>query len=347
MRRILVTGGAGFIGSALIRHLMINTSATVLNIDKLTYAGNLSSLTSITSKQSNYIHRYQFLQADIADTSTITKAIIDFKPDAIMNLAAESHVDRSINSPSDFIDTNIKGTFVLLEAALSYWSSLTKIQQQSFRFHHISTDEVYGSLGSEGLFNEQTPYDPRSPYSASKAASDHLVKAWFYTYGLPIVITNCTNNYGPYQFPEKLIPLVILNALYEKPLPIYGRGDNVRDWLYVDDHVEALMLVVVSGQPGETYSIGGNQEKTNLQVVEAICAQLDDLQPRANCRPYNELISYVDDRLGHDKRYAIDATKIKTHLNWQPKESFESGLNKTLHWYLESAWWWKPLLSKQ
>lgn len=347
MRRILVTGGAGFIGSALIRHLMINTSATVLNIDKLTYAGNPSSLISITSKQSHYIDRYQFLQADIADKPTITKAIIDFEPDAIMNLAAESHVDRSINSPSDFINTNIKGTFVLLEAALSYWSSLSKIQQQSFRFHHISTDEVYGSLGSEGLFNEQAPYDPRSPYSASKAASDHLVKAWFYTYGLPIVITNCTNNYGPYQFPEKLIPLVILNALHEKPLPLYGNGDNVRDWLYVDDHVEALTLVVFSGQPGETYSIGGDQEKTNLQVVEAVCTQLDDLQPRANHRPYNELISYVDDRLGHDKRYAIDATKIKTHLNWQPKESFESGLNKTLHWYLESAWWWKPLLSKQ
>lgn len=341
MNRVLVTGGAGFIGSAVIRFLISNTSTSVLNVDKLTYAGNLSSLESVKDNP-----RYQFLQADIADGAAMHKAFNDFKPDAIMNLAAESHVDRSIDSPSDFIDTNIKGTFTLLQVALEYWQSLGAEEKTAFRFHHISTDEVYGSLGDTGLFTEQTSYDPRSPYSASKAASDHLVKAWFHTYGLPVIVTNCSNNYGPYHFPEKLIPLVILNALGEKPLPIYGKGDNVRDWLYVDDHAEALVLAVSQGECGETYNIGGNNERTNLQVVETICEQLDQLKPRSNGKSYSDLIEYVEDRLGHDKRYAIDATKIQSQLAWQPKESFDTGIQKTVLWYLDNAWWWSPIQSK-
>ena len=341
MNRVLVTGGAGFIGSAVIRFLIANTSASVLNVDKLTYAGNLSSLQSVNDNP-----RYQFLQADIADMAAMHRAINDFKPDAIMNLAAESHVDRSIDSPSAFIDTNIKGTFTLLQVALEYWQSLGAVDKSAFRFHHISTDEVYGSLGETGLFTEQTAYDPRSPYSASKAASDHLVKAWFHTYELPVIVTNCSNNYGPYHFPEKLIPLVILNALDEKPLPIYGKGDNVRDWLYVDDHAEALVLAVSQGKCGETYNIGGNNERTNLQVVETICRQLDQLKPRSNGQSYSGLIEYVEDRLGHDKRYAIDATKIQSQLAWQPKENFDSGIQKTVIWYLENAWWWAPIRSE-
>ena len=346
MQRVIVTGGAGFIGSALIRYLMAHTTVAVLNIDKLTYAGNLSSLNDITEHGSAALkNRYQFLQADIADTKAMATAINDFKPDVIMNLAAESHVDRSIDSPSAFIDTNIKGTFTLLQVALEYWQSLAVDPKQAFRFHHISTDEVYGSLGAEGLFTEQAPYDPRSPYSASKAASDHLVKAWFHTYDFPVVVTNCSNNYGPYHFPEKLIPLVILNALEEKPLPIYGKGDNIRDWLYVDDHAEALVLAVTKGQCGETYNIGGNNERTNLQVVKAICAQLDQRKPRANGESYARLISYVDDRLGHDKRYAIDASKITSELAWQPKEDFETGIAKTVDWYLANDWWWQPIRS--
>jgi dTDP-glucose 4,6-dehydratase len=351
VNRVLVTGGAGFIGSAVIRYLMGSTSAAVLNIDKLTYAGNLSSLQvpidDSHASDANIVesHRYQFLQADIADQAAMAKAVNDFKPDAIMNLAAESHVDRSIDSPNDFIDTNIKGTFILLQVALKYWQSLPEPEKSAFRFHHISTDEVYGSLGDTGLFTEQSSYDPRSPYSASKAASDHLAKAWFHTYGLPVIVTNCSNNYGPYHFPEKLIPLVILNALDEKPLPIYGKGDNVRDWLYVEDHAEALVLAVSKGKYGETYNIGGNNERTNLEVVQAICVHLDELRPRANGKSYSDLIAYVEDRLGHDKRYAIDATKMKSQLGWKPKNDFDSGIKKTVAWYLNNDWWWKPIRS--
>ena len=351
VNRVLVTGGAGFIGSAVIRYLMGSTSAAVLNIDKLTYAGNLSSLQvpidDSHASDANIVesHRYQFLQADIADQAAMVKAVNDFKPDAIMNLAAESHVDRSIDSPNDFIDTNIKGTFILLQVALKYWQSLPEPEKSAFRFHHISTDEVYGSLGDTGLFTEQSSYDPRSPYSASKAASDHLAKAWFHTYGLPVIVTNCSNNYGPYHFPEKLIPLVILNALDEKPLPIYGKGDNVRDWLYVEDHAEALVLAVSKGKYGETYNIGGNNERTNLEVVQAICVHLDELRPRANGQSYSDLIAYVEDRLGHDKRYAIDATKMKSQLGWKPKNDFDSGIKKTVAWYLNNDWWWKPIRS--
>ena len=344
MHRILVTGGAGFIGSAVIRYLMASTSAVILNVDKLTYAGNLSSLTEVTDHiAAADRHRYQFLKADITDQAAISKAVNDFKPSAIMHLAAESHVDRSIDSPSHFIDTNINGTFILLQVALHYWQSLADLEKSQFRFHHISTDEVYGSLEAPDLFNEQASYHPRSPYSASKAASDHLVKAWFHTYGLPVIVTNCSNNYGPYHYPEKLIPLIILNALDEKPLTIYGNGDNVRDWLYVGDHVDALVLALEHGRLGETYNIGGNNERTNVQVVEAICTQLDNLRPRANGLLYCQLIEYVPDRLGHDKRYAIDASKIKKELGWQPKESFDTGLSKTIIWYLENMWWWKPL----
>lgn len=346
MKRVLVTGGAGFIGSAVIRYLMAHTSSQVLNIDKLTYAGNLSSLEQLVTKDAaTKSPRYQFLQADIGDAVAMKQAIADFQPSTIMNLAAESHVDRSIDSPSAFIDTNIKGTFTLLQAAFDYWQSLADEAKQSFRFHHISTDEVYGSLGPSGLFTEQTAYDPRSPYSASKAASDHLVKAWFHTYDFPVVVTNCSNNYGPYHFPEKLIPLVILNALDEKALPIYGKGDNVRDWLYVDDHAEALVLAVSKGKCGETYNIGGSNERSNLQVVEAICAHLDRLKPRPNGGSYHELIEFVEDRMGHDKRYAIDATKIKTQLGWQPKEDFDTGIAKTVEWYLNNDWWWQPIRS--
>jgi dTDP-glucose 4,6-dehydratase len=351
VNRVLVTGGAGFIGSAVIRYLMGSTSAAVLNVDKLTYAGNLSSLqvpiddSHASDANIAESHRYQFLQADIADQAAMVKAVNDFKPDAIMNLAAESHVDRSIDSPNDFIDTNIKGTFILLQVALKYWQSLPEPEKSTFRFHHISTDEVYGSLGDTGLFTEQSSYDPRSPYSASKAASDHLAKAWFHTYSLPVIVTNCSNNYGPYHFPEKLIPLVILNALDEKPLPIYGKGDNVRDWLYVEDHAEALVLAVSKGKCGETYNIGGNNERTNLEVVQAICVHLDELRPRANGQSYSDLIAYVEDRLGHDKRYAIDATKMKSQLGWKPKNDFDSGIKKTVAWYLNNDWWWKPIRS--
>ena len=331
---ILITGGAGFIGSALIRHLLNNTDHHVLNLDKLTYAGNLESLASVAENP-----RYRFLQADIADSEAVSQALAEFQPDAIMHLAAESHVDRSIDGPAEFIQTNIVGTYALLEATRAYWMKLDDTRKAAFRFHHISTDEVYGDLhGVDDLFTETTPYAPSSPYSASKAASDHLVRAWQRTYGLPVLLTNCSNNYGPYHFPEKLIPLVILNALDGKPLPVYGNGQQVRDWLYVEDHARALLTVVSTGKVGETYNIGGHNEQTNLHVVESICALLDELSPRQQGF-YREQISFVTDRPGHDLRYAIDASKIEHELGWKPTETFASGLRKTVQWYLNNLDW--------
>ncbi len=338
--KIIITGGAGFIGSALIRHLIRATDHEVLNLDKLTYAGNEESLLAVANNP-----RYSFCQVDICDRQAVSKSFTDFQPDAIMHLAAESHVDRSIDGPAEFIETNIVGTANLLEIAREYWSQLSAGRKRSFRFQHISTDEVYGSLGAEGLFEESTPYDPRSPYSASKAASDHLVMAWYHTYNLPVLMTNCSNNYGPYHFPEKLIPLVILNALHGQQLPVYGKGDNIRDWLYVEDHAKALTLVLEKGQPGETYNVGGNNERTNLEVVETICDILDELAPSS--RAHRELIKFVEDRPGHDKRYAIDATKLRTELGWQPEENFDSGIRKTINWYLENEWWWRPIREKK
>ena len=332
--RILVTGGAGFIGSALIRHLINDTDHEVLNLDKLTYAGNLESLRQVENDP-----RYRFLQADIGDQAAVSEALSSFQPDAIMHLAAESHVDRSIDGPAAFIQTNIVGTYALLEATRAYWSKLDEPRRQAFRFHHISTDEVYGDLhGVDDLFSETTPYAPSSPYSASKAASDHLVRAWQRTYGLPVLLTNCSNNYGPYHFPEKLIPLVILNALDGKPLPVYGNGQQVRDWLFVEDHARALLQVVTRGQIGETYNIGGHNEQKNLDVVHAICDLLDELQPRA-AGSYREQITFVSDRPGHDLRYAIDASKIARELGWTPAETFPSGLRKTVRWYLDNLDW--------
>ena len=337
---IIITGGAGFIGSALIRHLINNTGNRVLNIDKLTYAGNLSSLKTVEDSD-----RYSFIQADICDKDAIEKAFNDFKPDAVMHLAAESHVDRSIDGPDAFVHTNVVGTFNMLRCAQNYHRHLDSAQKEHFRFLHISTDEVYGSLGPTGLFTEETPYDPRSPYSASKAASDHFVMAWHHTYGLPVLMTNCSNNYGPYHFPEKLIPLVILNALDGKQLPIYGKGDNVRDWLYVDDHAEALYTVLQKGIPGEKYNVGGNNEKTNLEVVETICDVLDELAPAKpdTVKSYRDLITFVPDRPGHDKRYAIDSSRLQSQLGWQPRHTFETGIRDTVRWYLDNAWWWKPI----
>lgn len=332
--RILITGGAGFIGSALIRHLLNHTEHQVLNLDKLTYAGNLESLASVANHPG-----YRFMQADIADSAAVSQALAEFQPDAIMHLAAESHVDRSIDGPAAFIQTNIVGTYTLLEATRSYWMQLEPARKAAFRFHHISTDEVYGDLhGADDLFTEATAYAPSSPYSASKAASDHLVRAWQRTYGLPVLITNCSNNYGPYHFPEKLIPLVILNALDAKPLPVYGNGQQVRDWLYVEDHARALLTVVSEGKVGETYNIGGHNEQKNLHVVESICALLDELCPRQN-GSYKEQISFVTDRPGHDLRYAIDASKIERELGWKPEETFASGLRKTVLWYLNNLDW--------
>ncbi len=338
--RILVTGGAGFIGSAVVRHLIADTEARVLSVDKLTYAGNLASLAPVDGDT-----RHQFLQADICDAGAMAGAIDEFKPTAIMHLAAESHVDRSIDGPAEFIHTNITGTFTLLQAATDYWRMLSEGAQNNFRFHHVSTDEVFGALGDEGFFTEETAYDPRSPYSASKASSDHLVSAWHHTHRLPTVITNCSNNYGPYHFPEKLVPLIIIRALAEEPLPVYGDGSNIRDWLYVDDHARALTLAVSEGKPGESYMIGGNCERTNLQVVHAICDILDKVQPRSDGKAYREQITFVTDRPGHDFRYAIDASKIKTELGWTPTETFESGIEKTVHWYLERHDWWEDILS--
>jgi dTDP-glucose 4,6-dehydratase len=334
--RVLVTGGAGFIGSAVCRHLAGDLGAEVLNIDKLTYAANLSSLASISG-----LANYRGLVADICDGTTVDEAFRSFQPETVIHLAAESHVDRSINGSAAFIETNIVGTHRLLEAALRYWRAAPANIKNSFRFLHVSTDEVFGSLGANGLFCETTPYDPSSPYSASKAASDHLVLAWHRTYGLPTLISNCSNNYGPYQFPEKLIPLVILNALEGRPLPVYGTGSNVRDWLHVEDHARALLLILAKGSVGETYNVGGRNEQTNLAVVEGICELMDRLHPKSH--PHRKLITFVSDRPGHDLRYAIDATKIETQLGWRARESFETGLEKTVRWYLDNPAWWQPL----
>ena len=334
-KNILVTGGAGFIGSAVIRYLINETNSNVLNIDKLTYAGNLESLETDSNNP-----RYQFLHADICDKSAMTKAFQDFQPNIVMHLAAESHVDRSIDGPMDFIQTNIIGTYNLLEVARNYWQNLTEDKKSRFKFHHISTDEVYGDLeGTEDLFTEETSYSPSSPYSASKASSDHLVRAWYRTYGLPVVVTNCSNNYGPYHFPEKLIPLVILNALDGKPLPVYGDGKQIRDWLYVEDHARALYLVATTAKVGETYNIGGHNEKQNIDVVKTICTILDNINPRTDGQSYTQQITFVKDRPGHDLRYAIDASKIQQELNWQPQETFESGIQKTVEWYLANEDW--------
>lgn len=333
--KILITGGAGFIGSAVIRHIINHTKHQVLNIDKLTYAGNLESLAEIENNS-----RYSFQSLDICNTVAIEAAFNRFEPNLVMHLAAESHVDRSIDGPADFINTNIVGTYSLLEVARKYWQTLSEADKALFRFHHISTDEVYGDLNNtNALFTESTSYAPSSPYSASKASSDHLVRAWHRTYGLPIIVTNCSNNYGPYHFPEKLIPLVILNALDDKVLPIYGKGNQIRDWLYVEDHAKALYKVVTQGVIGETYNIGGHNEKQNIEVVTTICHILDELRPRPNGQPYESLITYVKDRPGHDLRYAIDATKIQKELNWLPVETFETGIRKTVEWYLKNLEW--------
>jgi dTDP-glucose 4,6-dehydratase len=334
--RVIVTGGAGFIGSALVRYLVLEKGYEVLTIDALTYAGCEASLKAVDGKAS-----HRFLKADICDREAMDEAIAGFRPDRIMHLAAESHVDRSITGAADFIQTNVVGTFILLEAARGYWNGLTDAAKAAFRFLHVSTDEVYGSLDDEGLFEESTPYDPSSPYSASKAASDHLAKAWQRTYGLPVVVSNCSNNYGPYHFPEKLIPLTILNALAGRALPVYGKGENVRDWLYVDDHARALDLIIEKGVPGETYNVGGRNERRNIDVVRRICAVLDKLVPAD--APREGLIEFVTDRPGHDARYAIDATRLETELGWRAQENFDSGIEKTVRWYLENEWWWRPL----
>lgn len=338
MKKIIVTGGAGFIGSAVVRYILNHTQDHVLVLDKLTYAGNLATLAPYFSND-----RFEFVQADILDQAQITTILNRFQPDAIMHLAAESHVDRSIDGPKAFIETNIVGTYHLLEAVRAYYQDLTQAQQEHFRFHHISTDEVYGDLhGTTDLFTEATPYAPSSPYSASKASSDHLVRAWHRTFGLPVLITNCSNNYGSFHFPEKLIPLTIINALSQKALPIYGDGKQIRDWLYVDDHAKALYTVVMQGKIGETYNIGGHNEKQNIEVVKTICALLDELKPAA--KPYSDLITFVTDRKGHDQRYAIDASKIDQELGWKPAETFASGLRKTVQWYLDNQSWWQAIL---
>jgi dTDP-glucose 4,6-dehydratase len=339
--RILVTGGAGFIGSALVRHLIADTAHEVLNVDKLTYAGNERSLDMVAGHP-----RYRFLRADICDAAAMRAALADFRPDVVTHLAAESHVDRSIDGPAAFIETNIVGTFTLLSEALDYWRALDADARHIFRFHHISTDEVFGSLGPDGFFTEETAYDPRSPYSASKASSDHLVRAWHHTYGLPVIVTNCSNNYGPYHFPEKLIPLMIIKALGGEKLPVYGQGLNIRDWLYVDDHVRALTRVFEAGTPGESYIIGGRAERTNMAVVDRICEILDGIQPRSDGRSYKDQISFVADRPGHDLRYGIDPAKLERELGWRAEESFDSGIEKTIRWYLANEDWWRPLLAQ-
>jgi len=330
----LITGGAGFIGSAVARNLVLEQERSVINVDKLTYAGNLATVDDCEASE-----RYQFEKVDICDALELGRVFEQYRPGRIMHLAAESHVDRSIDGPSDFINTNIVGTYTILECARAYWEGLPEAEKQTFRFHHVSTDEVYGSLGETGYFTETTAYQPNSPYSASKAASDHLVRAWGETYGLPVVISNCSNNYGPYQYPEKLIPLMINKALDGEPLPVYGKGDNVRDWLYVDDHARALLTILEQGRTGEVYNVGGDSELTNLEVVERICDELNAQSPRADGRDYREQISFVADRPGHDKRYAIDASKLKRELGWAPRETFETGLSKTIRWYLDNPEW--------
>ncbi len=340
--KILVTGGAGFIGSAVVRHIINNTEDTVVNVDKLTYAGNLESLVEIENS-----NRYSFEHVDICNINDLARVFDTYKPDAIMHLAAESHVDRSIDGPREFIETNILGTYNLLEVSRAYWVSLSNKQKEIFRFHHVSTDEVYGDLaGTDDLFTESTPYSPSSPYSASKASSDHLVRAWHRTYGLPVIITNCSNNYGPYHFPEKLIPLMILNALKGASLPVYGDGKQIRDWLFVEDHARALYTVVTTGIVGETYNIGGHNEKANIEVVKVICELLEELVPNKpkGVQRYQDLITYVTDRPGHDVRYAIDASKIERELGWKPEETFESGIRKTTLWYLNNEKWWSRVL---
>ncbi|WP_234186694.1 dTDP-glucose 4,6-dehydratase [Shinella sp. NM-101] len=337
--RILVTGGAGFIGSALVRHLVRDAGAEVLNVDKLTYAGNLASLRAIENAPN-----YRFVRADICAADAMAEAFASFRPDRVMHLAAESHVDRSITGADAFIKTNVVGTFTLLEAARRYWDGLSGSAKSDFRFLHVSTDEVYGSLGDWGLFHEGTPYDPSSPYSASKAASDHLAIAWYRTYGLPVIVSNCSNNYGPYHFPEKLIPLVILNALEGRPLPVYGKGTNIRDWLHVEDHARALHLIAERGRPGEKYNVGGRNERRNIDVVKRICAIMDRMRP--GTASHARLIHHVGDRPGHDARYAIDATRLESELGWKARETFETGIEKTVAWYLDNEWWWRPLRDK-
>jgi len=336
--KVLVTGGAGFIGSAVCRLFVGELNATVLNVDKLTYAANLSSLRAVESSS-----RYTFRQADICDRQTMVTLLRELDPDAVLHLAAESHVDRSIDGPANFIKTNVEGTCVLLEAALAHWQKLPATRAARFRFHHVSTDEVFGSLGATGRFTETTRYQPNSPYSASKAAADHLVRAWRETFGLPTVISNCSNNYGPCHFPEKLIPLTILKALHGEPIPVYGKGDNIRDWLYVEDHARALFAILSKARAGETYNIGGNAERTNLDVVQSICRLLDEMLPDSPHRPHQRLITFVADRPGHDRRYAMDTAKIRRELGWEPRENFDSGLRKTVSWYLAHRWWWGPI----
>ena len=339
--RVVITGGAGFIGSALVRHLLAESDHDVHVLDKLTYASTLASLESVSQSP-----RYGFTQADICDAGAVRSVLERVDPDVIVHLAAESHVDRSIDGPGAFIETNVVGSYVLLQAARAHWEALPEPRKSRFRFHHVSTDEVFGALGDEGLFTEETAYDPRSPYSASKAASDHLARAWWHTYGLPVTITNCSNNYGPYHFPEKLIPLMIVKALAGEPLPVYGRGENVRDWLYVEDHARAIRMVFEQAAPGSTYNVGGRAERKNIEVVQGVCEALDRLRPRPDGKAYGEQISFVTDRPGHDFRYAIDCRRIEDDLGWTQTETFESGLSKTVAWFLENETWWRTILER-